>query len=71
METRGGSARTGQFTSDKSGRKTGTGLLSLKTSVTVLYQDIGDSSGGVGGDTSGPRLWRWLLMNPSILASAW
>ncbi len=28
----------------------------LKTSVTVLHQDIGDTSRGVGGDTSAPKV---------------
>ena len=44
-------------------------MLCLKTSVTVLHQDIGDTSGGLGGDTSAARLRGWLLMNLSILAS--
>src|SRR5699024_10968600 len=42
------------------------GVSSLKTSVTVLYQAIGDTSGGLGGDTSTARLGRWLPMNPPI-----
>ena len=37
--------------------------------MTVLHQDIGDTSGGLGGDTSAPRLGRWLPMNPSIPVS--
>ena len=41
-----------------------------RTSVTVLHQDIGDTSGVVGGDTSARRLGRWLPMNPSIPVSA-
>ena len=35
--------------------------------MTVLHQDIGDSSGGLGGDTCAPRFGWWLSMNPSIL----
>ena len=38
--------------------------------MTVLHQDIGDTSGGLGGDTSAARLGRWLPMNPSIPVSA-
>ncbi len=37
--------------------------------MTVLHQDIGDSSGGLGGDTSALRLGRWLPTNPSIPVS--
>ena len=37
--------------------------------MTVLHQDIGDSSRGLGGDTSAARLGRWLPMNPSIPVS--
>ncbi|WP_208862484.1 hypothetical protein, partial [Mycolicibacterium conceptionense] len=47
-----------------------TEVLSLRTSVTVPHQDIGDSSSGLGGDTSGLKLWRWPLMSPSILVFA-
>ncbi len=36
--------------------------------MTVLHQDIGDGSVGLGGDTSAPRLGGWLSPNPSILA---
>ena len=40
----------------------------LRTSVTNLYQDIGDTTGVFGGDTSALRLEsmlrRWLPMNP-------
>src|SRR4051794_36165169 len=39
------------------------------TSVTVLDQDIGDTLGGLGGDTSAARLRRWLPMTPLILVS--
>ena len=42
-------------------------VLSTRTSVTVLHQDIGDSVGDRGGDTSALKLWRWLSTNPSIL----
>jgi putative transposase len=45
-------------------------VSSLKTSVTVVYQDIGDGSGGLGGDTSAPRLRWWLPVTPSIPVSA-
>ena len=37
-----------------------------RTSVTVLDQDIGDTSVGLGGDTSAARLGRCQPMNPSI-----
>ncbi len=48
-----------------------TRMSCLRTSVTVLYQDMGDGSGGLGGDTSGPMVGRWLSMNPSNPVSAW
>jgi hypothetical protein len=44
-------------------------MSSLRTSVTVLYLEIGDGSGGLGGDTSARRLGRWLSVNPSIPGS--
>lgn len=37
--------------------------------MTVLCQDIGDASGGLGGDTSAVRLGRCLPMNPLIPVS--
>lgn len=39
--------------------------------MTVLDQDIGDGWCGFGGDSSAPRLGRWLPMNRSIHVSAW
>ncbi len=39
--------------------------------MTVLHKDIGDTLGGLGGDTSAPRLRGWPLMSPSILSCAW
>ena len=40
-----------------------------RTLVTVLHQDIGDTSGCLGGDTSAPRLRLWLPGTPSIPVS--
>ena len=44
-------------------------LLCRRTSVTVLHQDISDTSNLLGGGTSAPRLRRWLPTTPLIPAS--
>ena len=67
---RGGAAALSILVEDVDGTQDWVYSLSCrKTSVTVLHQDIGDTSGGLGGDTSAPRLGRWLPMNPSIPVS--
>ena len=50
----GGPGRTPDSASAQVSSRTRTSqlLLCLRTSVTVLYQDIGDGSGARGGDTS-------------------
>lgn len=45
-------------------------MSSIKTSVTVLCQDIGDAIGLFGGDSSGLFERCQPLMNPLILVSA-
>lgn len=37
--------------------------------MTFLYQDFGDTLGGLGGDTSAARLGWWLPMNRLIPVS--
>ena len=47
-----------------------TQVLCLKTSVTVLHQNIGDTSWGPGGDTSAPKLRRADANEPIVPVSA-
>jgi hypothetical protein len=75
IEPLGDRSRGLQLTVQQLGATSQSNLCSILRPITtprnVISQDIGDTSGGLGGDTSAARLRRWLSMNPSILVSAW
>ncbi|CAN5407135.1 hypothetical protein BH09ACT8_BH09ACT8_46900 [soil metagenome] len=71
VQHRGLRQRSIEHTFDSSEARRQKSVSSPRTSVTVLHQDFGDSSGGLGGDTSASKLRWWLFMSPLILASGW